>query len=116
MTYNYNWKILNLITQKNIGDLQNVVVQRAWSVCGLYVEKISDIEQLSWEHHIGGFETLPLPQQENFVEYDKLTQDQILQWLWNGVIDKNAIEDELKKKIDESKSSTIGNPPLPWAA
>ena len=116
MIYTYTWKILNLITQKNVNNLQNVVVQCAWSVCGTCVEKTGEMDQLSWEHHIGGLETLPQPQPENFIEYAKLTEDQILQWLWNGVIDKNKIEQELRQKIDESKSPSVGESPLPWAA
>lgn len=114
MTYKYEWSIVDLITQKSVGDLQDVVVQCAWSVCGQYIEKTGENSQNTWEHHFGEIQVLPAPQSDNFVSYDKLTQDQVLQWLWNGMVDKDEIENQLKQKLDESKSNNIGNAKLPW--
>ena len=114
MTYTYNWKIVDLTTQKNMGALNNVVVQCAWSVCGTYVEKTGENSQNTWEHHIGGVQLLPQPTQENFVQYDNLTESQVLEWLWNGMVDKTQIENQLKQKLDESKSNSIGSAQLPW--
>ena len=115
MTYQYTWKIVELTTKTNSNNLQNVVTKCVWSVCGSYVEQSNEMNRLSWVHHISGNEALPDPQISSFVPYDQLTEEQVLQWLWNGLVDKNSIEEELKEKLNQSRLGNVNSQVLPWA-
>ena len=55
----------------------------------------------------------PDPSDASFVAYDSLTESGVLQWCWDGDLDKDAIEASLTAKIAEDKNptSTAG---VPW--
>ena len=50
-----------------------------------------------------------------FTPYDKLTQEQVLGWI-EGLIEKDEIEANLYRRIDELKHPKIEQKPIPWSA
>ena len=55
----------------------------------------------------------PDPSDESFVAYDSLTEAGVLQWCWDGDLDKDAIEASLTAKIAEDKNPTSAAG-VPW--
>jgi len=51
-----------------------------------------------------------------FTPYDKLTQEQVLSWVWSSGVDKAATESAVQKQIDNQINPPVVTPPLPWAA
>ena len=49
----------------------------------------------------------------DFVPYDQLTEEQVLQWVWADGVDKDATEAALQAKIDADKNPTTGAG-VPW--
>lgn len=49
----------------------------------------------------------------DFVPYDQLTEVQVLQWVWNDGVDKDATEAALQANIDAQKNPTTADG-VPW--
>lgn len=48
-----------------------------------------------------------------FVDYDSLTEADVLQWCWDNGVDKDAIEASLLAKIESDKNPVTGTG-VPW--
>jgi hypothetical protein len=53
-------------------------------------------------------------QGDDFIPYDDLTQQIVLNWCWANGVDKDATEAAVQKKIDDLIRPPIVTPPLPW--
>jgi len=51
-----------------------------------------------------------------FTPYADLTQDQVLNWIWDGRINKTDIEAVLAQNINDQINPPVVTPPLPWSA
>lgn len=59
--------------------------------------------------------TQALERGESFVNYDTLTQETVLGWLWDGKVDKATVEAALEAQIEAQKAPVVSNG-LPWGA
>ena len=50
-----------------------------------------------------------------FTPYADLTQDQVLGWVWDNGVDKDATEAAVEGQIEAQINPPIVAPPLPWA-
>jgi hypothetical protein len=91
------WKINNLERQTSDG-LVTVVHWGASAVDGDYSAYIVN--------------TQALERGDSFVNYDTLTEETVLGWLW-GKIDKDAVEAALTSQIEAQKAPVTANG-LPW--
>lgn len=62
-----------------------------------------------------GATTFTYDPQSPFTPYQDLTQEQVLNWCWNGGVDKEATEAEVQLQIQEQINPPLVTPPLPWA-
>ena len=51
-----------------------------------------------------------------YTPYDKLTQDEVLGWIWGSGVDKDATEASLAAQLSNLANPPVINPPLPWQA
>jgi hypothetical protein len=91
------WKINNLERQTSDG-LVTVVHWGASAVDG--------------EFSAGIYNTQALERGDSFVNYDTLTEETVLGWLWEKV-DKEAVEAALTAQINAQKAPVTANG-LPW--
>ena len=91
------WKINNLERQTSDG-LVTVVHWGASAVDGDYTAGIVN--------------TQALERGDSFVNYDTLTEETVLGWLWTKV-DKEAVEASLEAQIEAQKAPVSANG-LPW--
>lgn len=91
------WKINNLERQTSDG-LVTVVHWGASAVDG--------------DYSAGIVNTQALERGDSFVNYDTLTEQTVLGWLW-GKIDKAAVESALTAQIEAQKAPVTANG-LPW--
>jgi hypothetical protein len=92
------WKINNLERQTSDG-LVTVVHWGATAVDGNY--------------SVGIVNTQALERGDSFVNYDTLTEETVLGWLWTKV-DKETVEAALEAQIEAQKAPVISNG-LPWS-
>jgi hypothetical protein len=50
----------------------------------------------------------------DFIPYDELTQEIVLNWIWNSGVSKEATEANVQQQIDNKINPPIVSPPLPW--
>ena len=91
------WKINNLERQTSDG-LVTVVHWGATAVDG--------------DYSVGIVNTQALERGDSFVNYDTLTEETVLGWLWSK-IDKDAVEASLTAQIEAQKAPVTANG-LPW--
>ena len=51
-----------------------------------------------------------------FTPYSDLTQEQVLGWIWDNGVDKDATEAAVQAQIEAQINPPIVTLPLPWAA
>ena len=97
MTISITWTINNLERQTSDG-LVTVVHFGATAVDGDYSASIVN--------------TQALERGESFVNYETLTQETVLGWLW-GKVDKATVEAALTAQIEAQKAPVVASG-LPW--
>jgi hypothetical protein len=94
---NIVWSINNL-ERKTADGLVTVIHWNATAVDG--------------EFSAGIYNTQALERGDSFVNYDTLTEETALGWLW-GKVDKDAVEAALEAQIEAQKAPVTANG-LPW--
>jgi hypothetical protein len=64
---------------------------------------------------ISGVCSLPYVSTNNFINYADLTQEQILEWLWNFGVNQTEIQSQLDSMLVTKLNPTIIKQELPWA-
>jgi hypothetical protein len=57
---------------------------------------------------------VPTPTGTTFTPYADLTQEQVLGWVWDNGVDKDATEAAVQQQIDYQINPPVVTPPLPW--
>lgn len=103
------WLIEGLTVKKTYNQFNNCVVSVSWS-CS--TEKSGDSEIICRKD---GETFLPNPLDSDFIEFNNLTSDLVLDWMWQNGVDKQAIEFALIAEINSQKtSSEIVKLSPPW--
>lgn len=102
-----NWIIECLECKPVEGDLQNVVVTAHWRCNGELA--VGGKTYLASVYGSCGFSEPGIP----FTEYDNLTLDQVLGWVWDKV-DKDSTEASVREQLDSQANPKMVRPPLPW--
>lgn len=101
----YTWKIGRLITLKEANGQQNVVVRVRW-ICrgtdGTYNHQKADTCSITFNEN------------SQFTSYENLTEQDVLNWIWNSGVDKNATESIIDQAIQHQIDPPYANLPLPW--
>ena len=50
-----------------------------------------------------------------YTPYDDLTEDQVLDWIWEAGVDKAATEAAVAQQIANQVNPPVVTPPLPWS-
>ena len=97
-------------TKPSENGLLHVVSSCRWSVTVIENNiKVSDY----------GYTQFDLPNNQDFTQYDDLTEEQVLQWVWitsedQGGVNKENIEKHLSDKIEEEKNKANVVLQNPW--
>ena len=99
------WKIETLWVKPVEGSLTDVVVTAAWrcsATDGQYSGSVYATVSFS------------PPDPATFIDFSKLTQEEVLGWCWTNGVDKTAAEAAVAQQIENQKNPPITTPPLPW--
>jgi hypothetical protein len=104
-----NWKIEWMKKMPQAAGITDVVVEVGWRLTAQ-----QDKHSASAYGSVGF--TVPESPGENFTPFDKLTEQQVLRWVWSSGVDREATEAAVAKQLD-----ALVNPPtimatLPWSA
>lgn len=104
----YTWKLTGL-KRRDSPDLSNIVIQTYW-------EKIGTDENGNTGNFIGA---TPLPlstvDPDNFISYEDLTEEQILEWII-PLVNNDHVDEHIQKQIDEKLNPIVqvGQDDFPW--
>lgn len=101
-----NWVIERLECKPLDGNLQNVVIVTHWRCIG---EAYTDVLYSASVYGSCVFSDIGNP----FIEYENLTQDIVLGWVW-GEVNKNDVEASVQSELDKKVSPPLISLPLPW--
>ena len=48
--------------------------------------------------------------------YEDLTEEEVLDWVWENGVNKTSVENVVKQEINAQKTPPTVSPPLPWRA
>ena len=103
------WKIEWMRCVPQVEGVTDVVVEVGWRLTG------TEGEHTASAYGSVGF-TVPESPGEKFTPFDKLTEQQVLSWVWSSGVDREATEAAVTQQLD-----ALVNPPtimatLPWSA
>lgn len=105
MTTQITWTISQLDCYPQSEDKTNVVTTAHWRCSGTDGTYSSSVYSTC---------SFPPPEGE-FVPYDQLTQEMVLDWCWANGVDKVATEAVVQTQIDNQINPPIISPSLPWS-
>lgn len=53
--------------------------------------------------------------EDSYTPFDQLTEEQVLGWIWNSGINKEATENSIAQNIEALINPPVVSPPLPWS-
>ena len=99
------WNISQLDVKPTEGDLTDVVVTAHWDCVA---------SEDGYSARVYGTASFPAPA-DDFTPFADLTLEQVLGWVWDNGVDKDATEAAVEQQIQNQINPPIVSPPLPWA-
>ena len=91
-----------------VGEHADYVIECGW--------RCSDTQG---SYHATAYGTCAFAVDENseneFIPYEQLTEQQVLNWCWANDVNKTATEAAVAKQIQDQIDPPVIQPPLPWA-
>lgn len=101
----FNWQISALNCYPQQDDLTDVVFIAHWRCTGTDGDYTASVYSTC---------SLPAPDPEAFTPYEDLTLNQVLGWIWNAGVNKNATEAAVQTQINNLIDPPVITPNLPW--
>ena len=105
LTWSIDW--LQASTQEINGHAE-VVLSAGWRLTGV-----------DGEYSASAYSTVSFPQPEeggSYTPYADLTKTQVLGWVWENGVDKDATEASVTEQVANLVNPPVVTPPLPWAS
>lgn len=103
----YLWNISQMDTVPSEDGLTDVVVTAHWQCTGTQGE---------YSAQVYGTCSFTLDASKDFIPYDSLTLQEVLNWCWASGVDKNATQANIDTQIENLINPPIIVLPLPWSA
>jgi hypothetical protein len=102
----YIWNVNQMDTVPSEDGLSDVVVVAHWQCMGTSGDYFAQVY---------GTCTFTLDTSKEFIPYDSLTLQEVLDWCWSTSVDKAATEANVNTQIENLINPPIIVLPLPWA-
>ena len=109
MTTTITWSIdwMQASTQE-INGFTEVVLSAGWRCSGT---------DGTYSSSVYGSVSFPQPEEGGaYTPYADLTLDQVLGWVWENGVDKDAAEVSVTSQVENLVNPPVVQPPLPWAS
>ena len=107
-----NWIIERLLVKPTEGPYTDVVITADWRCNGVDTVGTGDDEK-TYAGTAYGSSTFTAPT-GSFTPYPDLSEEQVLDWVWAGGVDKIAIEANVSAQIENQINPPIVCLPNPW--
>jgi hypothetical protein len=86
------WKIMSLQIMNNFVNLQNIVASATWQLTATYYDDLG--REISIARH-NSITYLGLPEDNNFIPFENLTEEQVVAWVKTVLGDSKVQEYEI---------------------
>jgi hypothetical protein len=105
MIITYSWEIWKLECIPSSNGLEKIVKNVFWYRRAILDDRMATVD---------GWSTLDSPNEESFIQYDDITQQQIISWLAT-VVNVDRIDRDLKDMLEADRAPpTVIATELPW--
>lgn len=104
----FTWVVEWMQCYVSLDGLRNVVFSAGVKCNGVFADTYGSVYQVC---------SFAPPDPNDFIDYDHLTEAQVLSWCWTSGINKTAIELAVDKQIQNQIApppESVVLPPLPW--
>lgn len=100
MAATFTWRVLGVKCISSYDGYADVINEAQWGCFGLEIDtdNVYEADQTGWS----SFTLVP---GEPYTPRNQVTEEQILQWCWDGGVDKLAVEAEIQAAIDKQKAN-----------
>lgn len=104
----YVWKVEKMMCYPMLDGNANVVFNVDWSITGKDQDK---------EAKMTGTQYVDFVAAKNFVAYDQLTEDRVLEWVFSAMGGEaiQFLKEEVDKAVKMKSEPTVVAKSLPWA-
>lgn len=110
MSAQITWTIEWMQTTPTTATPPECVVSAGWRCTGQ-----QETNGVTYTSTIYGQSMFTYAQGDPFTPYTQLTQQQVLDWCWQGGVNKAQTEAAIQTEIDSQITPATIQPPLPWA-
>lgn len=110
MAIAYNWQVVQMNEYPEYEGYQDCVFQVHWTLTGTETQG-----ETTYTGSVYGSVGVTVNSEESFTPYDQLTQEQVLGWVWDSGVDKDASEANVAQQIADQINPPVVTLPLPWA-
>jgi hypothetical protein len=107
MTTTYTWSVVAMDEYPEQDGEQDVVFNVHWTLSGT---------DGTYTGSTYGSQGVSVDSTGTFTPYADLTQEQVLGWIWDSGVDKDAQEASVAAQIEAQVNPTVVSLPLPWSA
>ena len=102
----YTWNVVQMNAYPDVDGEKDVVFTVHWTLTGT---------DGTYSGSSYGSVGVTLDSSAPFTLYADLTQEQVLGWIWDSGVDKDAQEANVAAQIENQVNPTVVTPTLPWA-
>ena len=106
-----NWQVVQMDCYPDVDGEKDVVFTVHWTLTGTETQG-----EKTYTGSVYGSVGVTLDAESPFTPYDQLTEQQVLGWVWESGVDKDASEANVAQQIANQINPPVVTPPLPWAA
>jgi hypothetical protein len=107
MATTYTWSVVAMDEYPEQDGEQDVVFNVHWTLSGT---------DGTYTGSTYGAQGVSVDSTGPFTPYADLTQEQVLGWIWDSGVDKDAQEASVAAQIEAQVNPTVVSLPLPWSA
>lgn len=100
------WSVTQMDCYPEVDNETDVVFNVHWTCAGT---------DGTYSDSVYNTQTVTVNPDEPYTPYADLTQDQVLNWVWEAGVNKDVTEAAVQQLIDNQINPPVVTPPLPWA-
>lgn len=105
MAITYTWTVSQMDAYPQADGEQDVVFTVHWNLIAV---------DAAYQGYVYGSQKVSVNPDEPFTPYADLTEEQVLNWIWDSGVNKSEQEALVATQIENQINPTVVTPPLPW--
>ena len=110
----FTWSVTSMSAYPQADNETNVVSEVFWNCTGTEIDGTNPETAQSYMGSINGSTPVSYNGKSPYTPYSQLTQEQVLNWVYEAGVSKTEVEAKVQSQIDNAKNPPVITPPLPF--